>query len=131
MISAEDIDVGQLLLLEDGHCLRDQALAFCATSRVKQNAEAASAGFAASSLSTVMQMVAGGFGITLIPQIAAEVEGRDTRIRLLQMAEPQPSRTIGLVFRRSSPRQTDFAALAELVKASVGGAGEQGRSKPP
>ena len=115
LISAEDIDVGQLLLLEDGHCLRDQALAFCATSRIR-NAAAATTGFAASSLNTVMQMVAGGFGITLIPQIAAGVEGRDTRVRFLQMAEPQPSRTIGLVSRRSSPRKADFAALADVVK---------------
>lgn len=126
LISAEDIDVGKLLLLEDGHCLRDQALAFCATSRIKAGSGMTSTGFAASSLNTVMQMVAGGFGITLIPQIAADVERRDTRIRFLRMADPQPGRTIGLVFRRSSPRKNDFNAFGEIVKASMTGDDQRG-----
>ena len=114
-IAADDIDRTRLLLLEDGHCLRDQALAFCSTARPSA-ATPTALGFAASSLSTVMQMVAGGFGITLIPQIAADVEKRDTRIRFLRMANPQPGRSIGLVFRPSSPRKADFAALGEVVK---------------
>lgn len=120
LIAAEDIDVGKLLLLEDGHCLRDQALAFCTVS--KAGADVARGGFAASSLNTVMQMVAGGFGITLIPQIAADVERRDSRIRLLRMADPEPGRTIGLVSRRSSPRKADFAALGDVVKGCMCGA---------
>jgi LysR family hydrogen peroxide-inducible transcriptional activator len=119
-VAAEDIDQSRLILLEDGHCLRDQALAFCATA-----ARAGTAGrgvgtvFGASSLNTVMQMVAGGYGVTLIPQIAADVERRDERVKFLRLENPQPGRNIGLAFRRTSPRKADFAALGEVVKESI------------
>ena len=76
--------------------------------------------FGASSLTTVMQMVAGGYGVTLIPQIAAEVEARDARIKFLRLENPQPGRSIGLVFRRTSPRKAEFAALGDVVKGCVG-----------
>jgi LysR family transcriptional regulator, hydrogen peroxide-inducible genes activator len=69
----------------------------------------------------VMQMVAGGYGVTLIPQIAADVEKRDDRVKLLRLKNPQPGRSIGLAFRRTSPRKADFAALGEVVKQSVNG----------
>ena len=117
-ISAAAIDQSRLILLEDGHCLRDQALAFCATARAGTIASPGMA-FAASSLSTVMQMVASGYGTTLIPQIAADVEQRDNRVKFLRLENPQPGRSIGLVFRRTSPRKADFAALADVVMASV------------
>ena len=117
-VAADDIDQSRLILLEDGHCLRDQALAFCATAtRVRSGAGTV---FGASSLNTVMQMVAGGYGVTLIPQIAADVERRDIRVKFLRLENPQPGRSIGLVFRRTSPRKADFAALGEVVKESVG-----------
>ena len=74
---------------------------------------------AASSLSTVMQMVASGYGVTLIPQIAADVERRDDRVKFLRLEHPQPGRTIGLAFRPTSPRKADFAALGEVVKAEL------------
>jgi LysR family hydrogen peroxide-inducible transcriptional activator len=63
-----------------------------------------------------MQMVAGGYGVTLIPQIAADVERRDERVKLLRLENPQPGRRIGLAFRRTSPRKTDFDALGEVVR---------------
>jgi LysR family hydrogen peroxide-inducible transcriptional activator len=131
-ISAAEIDQTRLILLEDGHCLRDQALAFCATaSRGRAGDGAAGMSFGASSLSTVMQMVAAGYGITLIPQIAAEVEGRDPRIKLLRLREPQPGRSIGLVFRTTSPRRADFAALGDVVKQAVGvGVANREAAKP-
>src|SRR5258705_10984117 len=66
-VAVEDIDQGRLILLEDGHCLRGQALALCAAARGR-NTTLAGTGFGASSLATVMQMVAGGYGVTLIPQ---------------------------------------------------------------
>jgi LysR family hydrogen peroxide-inducible transcriptional activator len=66
-----------------------------------------------------MQMVAGGYGVTLIPQIAADVEQRDERVKFLRLQNPQPGRSIGLVFRRTSPRKADFAALGEVVKQNV------------
>ena len=117
-VAADDIDQSRLILLEDGHCLRDQALAFCATAtRVRSGAGTV---FGASSLNTVMQMVAGGYGVTLIPQIAADVERRDQRVKFLRLENPQPGRSIGLAFRRTSPRKADFAALGEVVKESVG-----------
>ena len=66
-----------------------------------------------------MQMVAGGYGVTLIPQIAADVEARDDRVKVLRLEEPQPGRSIGLAFRRTSPRKADFAALGDVVKGCV------------
>jgi len=119
-VAAADIDQSRLILLEDGHCLRDQALAFCATA-VRNSTAGRGMGtvFGASSLNTVMQMVAGGYGVTLIPQIAADIERRDERVKFLRLENPQPGRSIGLVFRRTSPRKADFAALGEVVKESV------------
>jgi LysR family transcriptional regulator, hydrogen peroxide-inducible genes activator len=117
-IAIGEIDQSRLILLEDGHCLRDQALALCAGARGR-NTTAPGAGFGASSLATVMQMVASGYGVTLIPQIAADVERRDERVKFLRLKNPEPGRSIGLVFRRTSPRKADFAALGEVVKESV------------
>lgn len=119
-VAADDIDQSRLILLEDGHCLRDQALAFCATATRVRTGAGGGTVFGASSLNTVMQMVAGGYGVTLIPQIAADVERRDTRVKFLRLENPQPGRSIGLVFRRTSPRKADFTALGEVVKESVG-----------
>jgi LysR family transcriptional regulator, hydrogen peroxide-inducible genes activator len=115
-VAAEDIDQSRLILLEDGHCLRDQALAFCATAA---RGRAGGMAFGASSLTTVMQMVANGYGVTLIPQIAADVERRDARVKFLRLQNPEPGRSIGLVFRHTSPRKADFAALGKVVKESL------------
>ena len=116
-VAAADIDQTRLILLEDGHCLRDQALAFCAAAA--RGRAAAGTVFGASSLTTVIQMVAGGYGVTLIPQIAADVERRDERVKFLRLENPEPGRSIGLVFRRTSPRKADFVALGEMVKQSL------------
>src|SRR5271169_2209341 len=119
-VAVDEIDPTRLILLEEGHCLRDQALAFCATAaRSGRAGEAGGTAFGASSLATVMQMVANGYGGTLIPQIAADVERRDGRVKFLRLENPQPGRRIGLVFRRTSPRKADFAALGEMVKQSL------------
>jgi LysR family transcriptional regulator, hydrogen peroxide-inducible genes activator len=118
-VAAADIDQSRLILLEDGHCLRDQALAFCATAARGRTTAGGGTVFGASSLNTVMQMVACGYGVTLIPQIAAGVERRDERVKFLRLENPQPGRRIGLVFRRTSPRKADFAALGEIVKESL------------
>jgi LysR family transcriptional regulator, hydrogen peroxide-inducible genes activator len=118
-VAAADIDQSRLILLEDGHCLRDQALAFCATAARGRAAAAGGTAFGASSLNTVMQMVAGGYGVTLIPQIAADVERRDQRVKFLRLENPQPGRSIGMAFRRTSPRKADFAALGDVVKQSL------------
>src|SRR5258705_138370 len=118
-VAAQVIERSRLILLEDGHCLRDQALAFCATAPGGRATAAGGTVFGASSLNTVMQMVAGGYGVTLIPQIAADVERRDDRVKFLRLKNPHPGRSIGLAFRRTSPRKADFAALGEVVKQSL------------
>jgi LysR family hydrogen peroxide-inducible transcriptional activator len=109
-VDIEDVDQRRLILLEEGHCLRDQALAFCGAPRRDQPAS-----LGATSLATVMQMVANGYGVTLLPHIAAETEGRDARVKLLRFNEPEPGRSVGLAWRRTSPRKKDFEALGELV----------------
>lgn len=114
-VQPEDIEPERLILLEEGHCLRDQALAYCASDR-----RSAGMGLGATSLATVMQMVANGFGITLVPQVAADVEVRDERVKLLQFAPPQPGRAVGLVWRQTSPRKVDFIALGQLVTQALG-----------
>ncbi len=114
-VRADDIDLTRLILLEEGHCLRDQALAFCAGDRRDE-----SFGLGATSLATVLQMVANGFGITLLPQVAVEVEARDRRVKLLRFARPTPSRKIGLAWRPSSPRKADFLALGRTVVQALG-----------
>ena len=102
----------RLLLLEEGHCLRDQALSFC-----RMVTPEARASFGASSLATIVQMVAHGYGITLLPElaVASEVHQRSD-IRLLRFAAPEPSREIGLAWRKTSPRKADFNAFADLLK---------------
>jgi LysR family hydrogen peroxide-inducible transcriptional activator len=113
-MAVDDVDQRRLILLEEGHCLRDQALAFCATTW-----RDAPAGLGATSLTTVMQMVANGYGVTLLPEVAVETEARDSRVKLLRFAEPQPARAVGLAWRRTSPRKKDFAALGEIIKETL------------
>ena len=113
-LTVDDVDADRLFLLEEGHCLRDQALAFCATRRRNGPARLSS-----TSLATVMQMVANGYGATLLPEIAVDVEARDQRIKLARFVPPEPGRTIGLAWRRTSSRGKDVAALGESVKASM------------
>lgn len=105
----------RLLLLEDGHCLRDQALAACG-----QSARPGMDDFAATSLHTLAQMVAGGLGITLLPRLAVDagiIAG--TGIVLRPLAARDAWRTIGLTWRPNAPRAADFRRLAPLLAASA------------
>lgn len=113
-VNAKSIDSRRLILLEEGHCLRDQALAFCSLAR---NGQPSSLG--ATSLATVMQMVASGYGITLVPEVAARAEARDPRVELRRFRDPEPARTIGLAWRPTSPRKRDFTALGKIVMQAV------------
>ena len=115
-VSAQDVDHSRLILLEQGHCLRDQALAFCAPEKSDMQLS-----LGAASLATIMQMVASGYAVTLLPEVAIDAEVRDERIKLLRFAAPEPSRTIGLAFRRTSPRKQDFVALGRLVVEAMAG----------
>jgi LysR family hydrogen peroxide-inducible transcriptional activator len=113
-VRPRDIDQQKLILLEEGHCLRDQALAYCANVR-----RDGTMGLGSTSLATVMQMVANGYGITLVPQVAIDVEVRDERVKLLRFAKPQPGRVVGLAWRHSSPRKADFVALGQLITETM------------
>jgi LysR family hydrogen peroxide-inducible transcriptional activator len=106
----------RLLLLEEGHCLRDQALSFCNLRRV-DNIDT----FGASNLSTIVQMVAGGLGMTLLPELSIKLECRQDNIRLMRFTDPQPRRVVGLAWRRSSPRKRHFVELGELITSATSG----------
>jgi LysR family transcriptional regulator, hydrogen peroxide-inducible genes activator len=113
-VTPHDVKKRKLILLEEGHCLRDHALDYC----VKGRWNVASS-LSATSLATVMQMVASGYGATLLPEVAVDVELRDDRVKLLRFVEPQPCRSIGLAWRRTSPRRVDFLTLGQTVKNAL------------
>lgn len=111
-----DLPAQPLLLLEEGHCFRDQAIAVCKlpprpTGEIMEG----------SSLSTLVQMVGAGIGVTLIPEMAAEVELRSAPVVLHKLPEPRPKRTIGLVWRRSNPLADRYAGLADGLKVGLAG----------
>lgn len=113
-VDPETLDTGKLILLEEGHCLRDQALSFCSNERGITRS-----GLGATSLSTVMQMVANGYGATFIPEIAVETETRGRKLSLQRFTAPEPARRIGLVWRKTSPRKKDFEAFGTAVKEAL------------
>ena len=100
-----------LLLLDEGHCLRDQALEVCHKAGVR----AELANTRAASLATAVQCVTGGLGVTLIPQSAVPVEATRSRLGLAQFAAPRPGRRIGLVYRSSSGRDESYRQLAGII----------------
>lgn len=104
-----------LLLLDEGHCLRDQALDVCQKAGVR----AELANTRAASLATAVQCVTGGLGVTLIPQSAVPVEAARSRLGLAQFAAPRPGRRIGLVFRSSSGRDDSYRQLAGMIGALI------------
>ena len=107
----EEIDPKHLLLLDDGHCLADQALAACALRR-----EHVQLFLGATSLTTVSRLVASGQGITLIPEIAASIEGAG--LTLHRFDAPEPGRTIGLIARRGAAGSAWLARLADLLRSA-------------
>jgi LysR family transcriptional regulator, hydrogen peroxide-inducible genes activator len=116
-MTEDRVDVERLLLLEEGHCMRDQALAVCGTAAGRRVAN-----YGATSMATLLQMVSHGMGITLIPEIAVRDERSRNRMRIVRFAEPQPSRRIGLVWRSSaSGKRRDFEALGEVIRTSAAG----------
>lgn len=109
---AETLREMRLLLLEEGHCFRDQALSFC-----KLRTTAPREMMDGSSLTTLVQMVGAGIGVTLIPEMAVPVETRLAPVAVAGFAAPRPSRQIGMVWRRSSPLGRQLAAIAEVVQS--------------
>lgn len=111
VITPDQIDEKRLLLLEDGHCLKDHALAAC--NRPELRAEATMMG---TSLHTLVQMVDNGLGITLLPKMAIDAGLLDnTHIDARPLASQHPSRTISLVWRKGSPCEKEFHLLAETL----------------
>jgi len=109
--SREALREMRVLLLEEGHCFRDQALSFC------NMGAAAPAGLDGSSLSTLVQLVGAGIGVTLIPDMAVPVETRSAPVCVGRFASPEPARTVGLIWRRSNPLAPRLEELALAVQA--------------
>ena len=114
--SREALREMRLLLLEEGHCFRDQALSFC-----NKTAHAAHPRdlLDASSLSTLVQMVEAGLGVTLIPEMAVAVETRSASVSAARFKDPQPSRTIGMVWRNKSPLVKQLLQITEVIRRSA------------
>jgi LysR family transcriptional regulator, hydrogen peroxide-inducible genes activator len=108
-----DLKGERLLLLEDGHCLRDQALEVCSKVGVREQQD-----FRATSLETLRQMVAAGAGVTLLPELAGRGAYRNARgVALRPFAKPAPVRHIGAVWRKSTARRAAIEALCKLIGA--------------
>jgi len=109
---ASELKDASVLLLDDGHCFRDQALAFCS------GANARELEFRATSLSTLTQMVAGGAGVTLLPSLAVPTEAKRADITIRSFANPAPLRTIALVWRKRSPLGPALQKLASEARTA-------------
>lgn len=118
-LSPADLAGPDLLLLDEGHCFRDQALAVCGATRRSNGEGANETGFAASSLFTVMELVAAGLGTTLLPALAASRAPAGVTLRDFTTANgaTAPGRTIGLVWRNASPRRAAWETLARALRA--------------
>lgn len=114
-VKVEDLRGETLLLLEDGHCLRDQALEVCSRVRVSEEQD-----YRATSLETLRQMVAAGHGITLLPELAAETPvGTARGLRVKPFMKPAPGRRIGAVWRKSTTRAPAIDGIVAAVRAAM------------
>lgn len=112
-LELSDLEGENVLLLDEGHCFRDQALALCS------KAKATETPFRATSLATLTQMVSSGAGITLLPSMAAPVENRRGQIDVRPFARPVPGRTIALIWRPRSPRAAVLTELAKTLRVAA------------
>jgi len=123
-VKLSDLKGHTLLLLEDGHCLRDQALEVCSRIDVREVED-----FRATSLETLRQMVIAGLGITLLPELAAEAPFNSQRgLTIRQIAKPTPSRTVGAVWRKSSTRAAAITAVCDVISEVIAGSARHGGS---
>jgi len=114
LIDTTDLKADELLLLDDGHCLRDQALSLCGDGTGDRREQ-----FGATSLSTLASLVAAGLGQTLVPAMALDsLFARDKRIRIVAFRKPCPARTVGLAFRSTSSNKKAIRQLGEAITAS-------------
>jgi LysR family hydrogen peroxide-inducible transcriptional activator len=112
-VGLDALDDAELLLLEEGHCLRDQVLAVCGRRRTQRT------DVRTTSLGTLAQMVAGGGGVTLIPWLAAPVENRAGGLVLRAFADPAPARTLALVFRPGAPSLDALRIVAQVIRGHL------------
>lgn len=101
----------RLLLLEEGHCFRDQALSFCEITKTQPRQL-----MEGSSLSTLVQMVGAGMGVTLIPEMAVALETRNANVSVVTFDQPKPNRTVGMVWRRSNPLSDQLMEVGTIVR---------------
>ncbi|MDR6434412.1 LysR substrate-binding domain-containing protein [Brucella pseudogrignonensis] len=113
-MTQDNAALDRLLLLEEGHCMRDQALAVCSLPSQRQLVR-----YGATSMTTLLQMVSHGMGLTLIPEIAVRAEARSNHMRIIPFDGEQPKREIALFWRRQSKRRKDFQALADCIVESA------------
>jgi len=114
--SPEKLREMRLLLLEEGHCFRDQALSFC-----NAGSTASRDMLDGSSLSTLVQMVGAGIGVTLIPEMAVRVETTSAPVSIATFPAPGPQRVVGMVWRKTSPLKAQFEQIADVVRSSAPG----------
>lgn len=111
-VSPRELRGHDVLLLERGHCLREQALAVCAAARAREQA------LRATSLSSLVQMVAGGAGFTLLPALVVPMEAKRAKLRIRTFSKPAPQRTLALAWRQSSPRAPVLSQLIPVIRES-------------
>src|SRR5208337_3542009 len=116
---ATELRDASVLLLDDGHCFRDQALAFCSSAKAHELE------FRATSLPTLVHMVAGGAGVTVLPQLAAPTEAQRAGLRVRAFATPVPHRTLALVWRKRSPLAPALRKLASTIREAYPGQGKR------
>jgi LysR family transcriptional regulator, hydrogen peroxide-inducible genes activator len=109
-LSLSDLEDALVLLLEEGHCFRTQALALCEKVRARE------CPFRATSLATLAQMVSGGVGVTLLPSLSVSVENRRAQLEIRQFGKPSPSRTLALVWRQRAPFGEALRELAQALR---------------
>jgi LysR family transcriptional regulator, hydrogen peroxide-inducible genes activator len=112
-VTLHDLEGENVLLLDDGHCLREQALVFC------QRAKTEELEFRATSLATLCQMVAGGAGVTLLPTLALPIENRRGNFAVIPFSKPKPGRTIVLAYRSASPAKDTLIAIAASIRRTL------------
>jgi LysR family transcriptional regulator, hydrogen peroxide-inducible genes activator len=124
-VEMSELRGADVLLLDDGHCLRDQALAVCAHARTHE------LDFRATSLSTLAQMVAAGAGVTLLPRLAVATESRHAALAIRPLADARAGRTLGLCWRRTSPFAPILSQIGAVIREIAGEApSAQGRPRP-
>ena len=110
-IALSDLAADRILLLDEGHCFRDQTIAAC-----RLDSDPAARTFAATSLSTIVEFVANGQGVTLLPEIALRKEATDPRIAIHPIASPGAGRVLSLVWREATPFAAIFERMAEVIR---------------